>query len=317
MSSIVTVTFSPSIDKSFTTPELVPDKKLRCSAPHLDPGGGGINVARAIKILGGEATAVFPSGGYTGKQFNHLLKDEGVAMKIIESKNETRENIVVVDQAKNLQYRFGMPGTELAKEEWKAVLGVIDAMTDIDFLVCSGSLPPGVPEDIYAQLSVMAKQKGAKCIVDTTGRPLKLAMETGLYLIKPNLGELCAFAGKEYLNVDDAKEIARSIVSSGHSEAVVVSMGASGAMLVTKELNEIYNSPTVDRKSTVGAGDCMVAGIVYSLSLNRSLQEAVRYGIACGTAATMNPGTELCRKEDVEVLMAKVQRAYFDSAQYK
>ncbi len=304
MASIVTVTFSPSIDKSFATPELVPDKKLRCTAPHLDPGGGGINVARAIKILGGEVTAVFPSGGYTGKQFNQLLEDEGVPAVIIECKNETRENIVVVDQSKNLQYRFGMPGSDLMETEWKEILHVIDSMDAIDFLVCSGSLPPGVPEDIYARLAVMAKQKGAKCIVDTTGRSLKLAIESGLYLIKPNLGELSAFVGKEYLSNEDVKEIAMSIISTGQCEVVVVSMGPAGAMLVSKDVVEIYTSLKVERKSTVGAGDSMVAGIVYSLSLNKSLQEAVRYGIACGTAATMNPGTELCRKEDVDALMA-------------
>ena len=304
MFSIVTVTFSPSIDKSFATPEMVPDKKLRCTALHLDPGGGGINVARAIRILGGEVTAVFPSGGYTGKQFNQLLKEEGVPSVIIECKNETRENIVVVDQSKNLQYRFGMPGSELKEEEWKEILHVIDAMDDIEFLVCSGSLPPGVPEDIYAQLAAIAKQKGAKCIVDTSGRPLKLAIESGLYLIKPNLGELSAFVGKEYLSNEDVKEIAMGIVSTGQCEVVVVSMGAAGAMLVNKDSAEIFTSPKVERKSTVGAGDSMVAGIVYSLSLNRSLQEAVRYGVACGTAATMNPGTELCKKEDVEALMA-------------
>ncbi len=302
MPSIVTVTFSPSIDKSFTTPEMVPDKKLRCSVPHLDPGGGGINVARAIKILGGKATAVFPSGGYTGKQFNRLLEDEGVPAVIIESRNETRENIVVVDQAKDLQYRFGMPGTELKEGEWKEILHVIEAMEDIEYLVCSGSLPPGVPEDIYAQLAAIAKRKGAKCIVDTSGRPLQWAIEAGLYLIKPNIGELSAFAGKDYLSIEDAKEFALNMITSGQSEVVVVSMGADGAMLVTKDVVDIFKSPQVERKSTVGAGDSMVAGIVYSLSLNKSLQEAVRYGVACGTAATMNPGTELCRKEDADAL---------------
>jgi len=302
MPSIVTVTFSPSIDKSFTTPEMVPDKKLRCSAPKLDPGGGGINVARVIKILGGEATAVFPSGGYTGKQFDRLLEDEKVPMVIIESTNETRENIVVVDQSKNLQYRFGIPGTELKETEWKEILRVIEAMDDIEYLVCSGSLPPGVPEDIYAQLATIAKRKGARCIVDTPGRPLRLAIAAGLYLIKPNIGELSAYAGRDYLSIDDARAIAMEIVASGKCDVVVVSMGGAGAMLVTKDVVEIYTSPKVERKSTVGAGDSMVAGIVYSLSMNKSLQEAVRYGVACGTAATMNPGTELCRKADADAL---------------
>jgi len=303
MPSIVTITFSPSIDKSFTVPEMVPDKKLRSSAPHLDPGGGGINVARAIKILGGQATAVFPSGGYTGKQFNRLLEDEEVPVVIIESTNETRENIVVVDESKNLQYRFGMPGTELKEGEWKEILRVIEAMEDIEYLVCSGSLPPGVPEDIYAQLAAIAKRKGSKCVVDTSGRPLHLAIEAGVYLIKPNIGELSAFAGKDFLSIDDAGAIAMAIVATGKCEVVVVSMGSAGAMLVTKDVIEIYTSPKVERKSTVGAGDSMVAGILYSLSCNKKLTDAVRYGVACGTAATMNSGTELCRKEDVEALV--------------
>jgi 6-phosphofructokinase 2 len=303
---IVTLTFSPSIDKSFSVPQLVPDKKLKTSVPHLDPGGGGINVARAIHILGGSATAVFPSGGYTGKHFNQLLKNEGVPYVIIESVNETRENIVVVDESKNLQYRFGMPGTELKEREWQKCLEVIEEMDSIEFLVASGSLPPGVPEDIFARLALISKKKNAKYIVDTSGLPLKLAIEAGLYLVKPNLGELSAFAGLDYLSNEQARNIASEIVESGKSTAVVVSMGAAGAMLVTREGVEIFQSPHVERKSTVGAGDSMVAGIVYSLAQKKSPSEAVRYGVACGTAATMNEGTELCRKRDVEYLYSKV-----------
>lgn len=302
MPSIVTVTFSPSIDKSFFVPELVPDKKLRASVPLLNPGGGGINVARAIRRLGGEATAVFPSGGYTGQQFNDLLAAENVSSVIVPTAQDMRENIVVMDQSKNLQYRFGMPGTFLKETEWRSILDAVEAMPALDFLVCSGSLPPGVPEDIYAQLALMAKRKGAKCIVDTSGRPLQLAMEAGLYLIKPNLGELSAYAGKNYLNTDDAKSIAQQLVSDGHCDVVVVSMGPAGALLVTKDIATVIPSPAVERKSTVGAGDSMVAGIVFALSMHQPILEAVRYGVACGTAATMNPGTELCRKVDVEKL---------------
>ena len=175
-------------------------------------------------------------------------------------------------------------------------------MAVIKFLVSSGSLPPGVPEDIYAQLAAIANRKGAKCIVDTSGRPLQLAMEAGLYLIKPNIGELSAFAGKDFLSIGDARAIAMEIVATSQCEVIVVSIGSAGAMLVTKDLYEIYTSPKVERKSTVGAGDSMVAGIIYSLSINKQLRDAVRYGVACGTAATMNPGTELCRKVDADAL---------------
>jgi 6-phosphofructokinase 2 len=303
MASIVTITFSPSIDKSSSVPKLVPDKKLKCAAPHLEPGGGGINVARAIKNLGGHATAVFPSGGFTGKYFNQLMKAEGVTSIIIETQNETRENFVIVDESTNQQYRLGMPGTELKETEWKALLKAIEEMDKIDFLVASGSLPPGVPMDIYAQLAEVAKKKNAKYIVDASGVPLKLAIEAGVFLIKPNLGELSALAGFEYLKPDQISEIASNLVERGNCNVVVASMGADGAMLVTKDVIEQFNAPLVERKSTVGAGDSMVAGIVFSLANGKNLSEAVQYGVACGTAATMNPGTSLCHKEDADRLM--------------
>lgn len=306
MAAIVTVTFSPSIDKSFSVPEMVPDKKLKTSLPHLDPGGGGINVARAIKKLGGQATAVFPSGGYTGHQFNDLLRKEDIDCVVIDVEHDARENIIIMDAAHNLQYRFGMPGTLLLKHEWKAMLRVVEDMPEIEYLVCSGSLPPGVPEDVYAQLGRMAKRKGAKCIVDTSGRPLQLAIEAGLFLVKPNLGELAAYAGKTYLSTEEAEAIARDMILHSHCEVAVVSMGPAGALLVTIDNTTVIPSPQVERRSTVGAGDSMVAGIVFTLAQGRGLTDSVRYGVACGTAATMNPGTELCRKEDVEMIYKRI-----------
>jgi 6-phosphofructokinase 2 len=125
MQNIVTITFSPSIDKSTSVPKLLPEKKLRCSQPVLDPGGGGINVARAIKKLGGEALAIYPAGGFTGQAFNALLAREGVTARVIEAAADTRENIVVLDESTNQQYRFGMPGTPVTEEEWQLMLQVI------------------------------------------------------------------------------------------------------------------------------------------------------------------------------------------------
>ncbi len=302
MSKIVTITFSPCIDKSTSIPAMVPDKKLQCAAPKLEPGGGGINVARAIKKLGGEATAIFPSGGYTGKYFNHLLEKEKITSIIIETANETRENIIVLDEASNAQYRFGMPGTSLSETEWKKCLQAVEEMDDISFLIASGSLPPGVPLNIYARLAKIAKTKHAKFIVDTSGEALKKVLEEGVYLLKPNLGELCSIAGKEKLLQHEIALTALEIINSGKCEVMVVSMGAEGAMLVSKEITEIIKAPHVDKKSTVGAGDSMVAGIVHYLFLGMNILEAVQYGVACGTAATMNTGTELCHVKDVEML---------------
>lgn len=302
MSKIITVTFNPVIDKSTTISSLVPEKKLRCTAPKFEPGGGGINVARAIKKLGGEATAIYPAGGYTGKFLEILMEKEGVPSLIIETRNHTRENLIVLDTSTNQQYRFGMPGPELLEDEWKSCLQKIKELDDIEFIVASGSLNPGMPLDIYARIAVIAKEKNAKLIVDTSGEPLKHAANAGLYLIKPNLGELSSLVGKEEINAEMVDDVALELIDKGKCEIVVVSMGAAGAMLVSK--NEVIHMvpPTVRKRSTVGAGDCMVAGIVLSLARGLNLKEALRYGIASGTAATMNPGTELAKLEDVEKL---------------
>ena len=307
MFNIVTITFSPCIDKSTSITSLIPEKKLVCAAPKLEPGGGGINIARAIKKLGGEAIAIFPSGGYTGRFFNHLMEKENIPVVIIETLNETRENIIVLNREVNCQYRFGMPGTPLNKKEWNQVLQALVELKDVSFVIASGSLPPGVPLDIYAQIGKIAKTKNAKFIVDTCSDALKFAVEEGAYLLKPNLGELASLAGKESITLDEAKEIAANIIKEGKSEVLVVSMGAAGALLVTKDFSEIIISPPVLKESTVGAGDSMVAGIVYYLSLGKGILEAVEYGVACGTAATMHPGTELCKKEDADRLYAIIK----------
>lgn len=309
MSSIVTITFSPCIDKSTSIPVLIPEIKLECAVPKLEPGGGGINIARAIKKLGSEATAIFPSGGYTGKYFNYLLEKENVPAVIIETASETRENIIVLEESSNNQYRFGMPGTVLSANEWKQCLKAVEEIENAEFIIASGSLPPGVPQNIYTQIARIAKNNKAKFIVDTSGDALKQALDEGVYLIKPNLGELCTLAGKKDLPIDEVKDIAREIIAKGRCEVMVVSMGAAGAMLIANDIVEIITPPSVIKKSTVGAGDSMVAGIVFYLSQGKSLVESAQYGVACGTAATMNSGTELCRKKDADKLYALILEA--------
>ncbi len=306
MTAIVTITFSPCIDRSASVPSLIPERKLTCSYLKLEPGGGGINVARAIEKLGGEAIAIYPSGGYTGAHFNRLLADEDIPAVIIETENETRENVIILDESENKQYRFGMPGNALKENEWQHMLKAIEGMTGIEFIVASGSLPPGVPDDIFARIAVMARKKNAKMVIDTSGPPLKYAVEEGVYLLKPNLRELKGLVNREQVQTDEIGNYAQQIIQSKKSEVIVVSMGEAGALLVTSTLNKLIPAPKVKRISTVGAGDSMVAGIVLSLFRGKNLEKAVEYGVACGTAATMNPGTELCKKEDADMLFEQL-----------
>lgn len=309
MPAIITITFSPCIDKSTSVPSLIPEKKLKCSSPKLEPGGGGINVARAIRKLGGEATAVYLAGGYTGKFFNELMRKEGVPSVVIETANETRENIIVLEESSNRQYRFGMPGTTVNELEWQQCLQVIRGMQDVDFIVASGSLPPGIPADVYGRIAMIAKQKNAKFIVDTSGEALKHAVNEGVYMLKPNLGELASLTSREKIDTADIEKIAREVIKKGQSHAIAVSMGEAGAILITE--NAVYRAvpPPVKRKSTVGAGDSMVAGIIFALEKGEDLGYAMQYGVACGTAATLHPGTELCRKEDADRIFNQIRSA--------
>jgi 6-phosphofructokinase 2 len=301
MAKIITVTFNPTIDKSTTVKGLAPEKKLRCSQPLHEPGGGGINVARVVKRLGGDVLAIYPAGGFSGHFLNELMEKEGVPTAPVPISENTRENLIVLDTSTNQQYRFGVPGPALDEAEWQACLDEVEQQ-DADYIVASGSLPDGVPLDIYGRIAALARKKGARFIVDTSGEALHEAVKEGVYLLKPNLGELSSLVGREEISAEYVDDVAREVIHSGGCEVVVASMGPMGAMLVTKERVVQVNSPVVKKKSTVGAGDSMVAGMVLALSKDWPLEDCVRYGVACGTAATMNAGTELCHPEDVERL---------------
>jgi len=172
--------------------------------------------------------------------------------------------------------------------------------------VISGSIPEGVSDNIYAEMAELAKKRDAKVIVDVSGAPLKAAVEEGVFLIKPNLGEFQDLIGKELKDEDEIKEEALKLINNKSCQVVVISIGAGGALLVTDQKAEFMRPPTVPIKSKVGAGDSMVAGIVLSLARGESLKNSFFYGLAAGSAAVMTPGTELCTKEDTDRLYQKM-----------
>ena len=297
---ILTITLNPAVDKSASTGKLIPEKKLRCCDMHTEPGGGGINVSKAIQKLGGNSTALFPSGGTNGRLLEQMLQAQNILFSAIPVQAPTRESITITEITTNAQYRFVMPGGHLNDEELKNCFAAIKTLVPAPtIIVVSGSLPPGVPEDFIATLAGLAKELEAKCIVDTSGRPLQLATQEGVYLLKPNLSELCSLVGKEYLELFEVDEAAHEVIQRGDCEVVVVSMGPAGAIVVTEKDHERIPAPTVKKLSTVGAGDSMVGGMAWMLEQGASLREVVRFGVACGTDATMNEGTQLFKKEDV------------------
>jgi 6-phosphofructokinase 2 len=298
---IITLTVNPALDKSTHFKGLVAEQKIRCSEPRFDAGGGGINVSKAISRLNGNSFALFTSGGPLGKMLEELVTKEAIDFQAIPIQTWTRESFVAVDENTNSQYRFGFTGGELTKEEENAIL-TATANLKSKFLVASGSLNEGLSSDFYQKVAEIAKASNSKLIVDTSGEALKKVLETGAYLIKPNVGELAKLIGVERLEMEEVDEAAKTIIAKGGAEIVVVSLGPQGAVLVTKDNFEYVPAPNVAKKSTVGAGDSMVGGIVWALSQNKNLKDVIRWGVACGSAATMNEGTQLFKLEDANRL---------------
>ncbi len=298
---IITLTVNPALDKSTHFKGLVAEQKIRCSEPRFDAGGGGINVSKAISRLNGSSFALFTSGGPLGKMLEELVAKETIEFQAIPIQTWTRESFVAVDENTNSQYRFGFTGGEITKEEEKAVLDAVASLKP-KFLVASGSLNEGLSSDFYQKVAEITKTANSKLIVDTSGEALQKVLETGVYLIKPNVGELAKLVGVERLEMEEVNEAAKKIIAKGGAEIVVVSLGPQGAVLVTKDDFEYVPAPNVAKKSTVGAGDSMVGGMVWALSQNKSLKEVIRWGVACGSAATMNEGTQLFKYEDANRL---------------
>lgn len=308
MTSIVTLTLSPALDSATRIARLCPDAKLRCSEPRYAPGGGGINVARAIHQLGGSALALFPAGGPSGQHLAELLAAEGVACQTLPISAWTRECFNVVEQANAQQYRFVLPGARLSESEQTQLLTVLAGLPALDYLVISGSLPGGIAADFIPRLLQIAAQRGARSILDSSGEVLRQALDIGgLFLIKPNLNELRALAGEHIDEPDQLFKVARSLVDTGRCTAVLVSLGPQGALLATRELSERISAPTVNKLSTVGAGDSLVGAVTLKLAQGATLSEAARYGVAAGSAAIMMPGSQLCRRADTDRLFAWLQ----------
>lgn len=207
-----------------------------------------------------------------------------------------------------------MPGAMVSGSEYKKCLKILEQQQESAYIVVSGSLPPGVPSGIFKKIAEISRAKNARLIVDTSGEALKEALKAGVYLIKPNLKELASLAGKQNLTADDAEAAAKEVMNKYKCEVIVTSLGAGGALLITSAMCMKVEVPAVKTESTVGAGDSMLAGIIYSLFNSRSLIEAARYGVACGTAATMNPGTELCHLKDVQKLYQIINAALTSTA---
>ena len=303
MTDIVTITPNPAVDLSISVEKIVPVAKLRSTSQRRDPGGGGINVARVIKRLGGDVSAIYSVGGVTGDLLRGLLDQAGVASRTFPIAQETREDFFVNEISTGQPYRFILPGPELVESEWQECLQLLSRLEPFPrFLVGSGSLPGGVPDDFYARVARIAKQRGAMMILDTSGRALAAAVAEGVDLIKPSLREMRELADGEPSDANEWEEAARALVRGGKVAVIALTMGHLGAALVTPD--QVWRAQPLPIKpvSAVGAGDSFLGALIWQLASGADLENSFRQAVAAGAAALLNPGTELCRPDDIKRL---------------
>jgi 6-phosphofructokinase 2 len=304
---ILTVTLNPAIDISTATPQVVGGPKLRCTEPETDPGGGGINVSRAIQILGGSSTAFVALGGATGERLAGMLIRQGLTLAGFDAPGETRESFSVLDGASHQQFRFVLPGTRWPSGATGAALSAIAKVVPDDaFVVLSGSQPPGVEADFPVRLVQKLERHGSKIILDTSGAPLIRVAEgrdARLLVLRMNHDEAAELAGHPLATRTQSADFAQGLVRSGVAEMVVVARGAEGNVLATADERLFASAYEVPVKSRVGAGDSFVGAFTLALARGESPAEALKWGTATASAATMTPGTKLCTVKDVRRLM--------------
>jgi 6-phosphofructokinase 2 len=306
MLPVLTITLNPALDVTTSIERLLPQQKLRCTAPRLDPGGGGVNVSRAIKELGGESRAFVAVGGNTGARLRTILHYTGIDIEYWPLIEETRSSFTVMEDATSQHYRFVLPGPRISPAETDAILERLGSRIEgyTGYVVASGSLPPGVPDDFYARLARRTRELGGRLIIDTHGRPLRMAAAERPYLIRLNHLE-----AQELLGGDTdvaAHTLGRQLVDSGFCEAAIVTVGGAGAIVVSAGRQIEIRPPKVEVRSSVGAGDSFVAALTFGLADGWVLDEAARYGVAAAAAAVTTEATELCKRETVDTFYAQM-----------
>ena len=308
MPALITLTLNPALDLATTTDHVAPTHKLRCGPVQRFAGGGGINAARVLHRLGADVCAWALAGGAAGTQVRQLLAAEGVPTLLQPISGDTRENFSVVETTTSQEFRFVLPGPTLQASEWQACLDALATHTPPPrWLIASGSLPPGTPDDFYAQLARAASGRGVRVAVDTSGPPLAAALQAGVALVKPSLRELRDVMQKPLEHAADWCTAAQSLVHSGTADIVALSVGEQGAVLATRE--GVWQAPALNvpaTTGTTGAGDCFLAALVWALDRGDAPAEALRWGVAAGAAALLHPGTTLAQADDVRRLVRSV-----------
>jgi len=303
---IATLTLNPTIDVSYETSTLVPDNKNRAKSSYFGPGGNGINVARALKLLDHNVHACCVLAGETGGFLLGLLQNRGINPDYVEVPGNTRVNCTIQQRRPPAEYKIGGVGPEVTEEALSEITERFLKYSDNGYGVLSGSITESVPEDIYAQLCEQLKAQGARAIADCSSDMLASVVEAQPYLIKPNHYELELLCGRSLTTIEQIAEEARELQKKG-VEIVCVSMGKQGAVIVDSENSHYATAPKVHMRCTIGVGDAMLAGLISKLDANATMSEALILGLACGSGAAMSNATDLFDPAALEQLLGEIE----------
>ena len=304
--SIATLTLNPALDVTFTVGDLMYEETNRAKSVRRDPGGKAINVSRVLKRLGGETTALAFIGGHNGHAIYDLLHEDKIKVEFVRTRNETRMNAAIMIEGSSKIIKINEKGPEVSQIELGRMEELVMNMAEsFEYLVMSGSLPPGVPDDYYSKLIASLSALKIKCILDSSRDSLKYGIESLPYMVKPNRYEVETLLGKSVKTIEEVINAAKDLHNKG-IEIAVISCADEGSIAVSDEGVFRCIPPKVDVQSTIGAGDSLVAGILWKLSNGESLGKALQFGVAAGTATVLTPGTGLCNIEDIDRILKEV-----------
>lgn len=303
---IAILTLNPSLDVSYEVPRLIPDEKVHATDTRYDPGGNGINVGRTLRTLDVWAESFCLVAGEIGRFLQRMLAGELDAPHCVHVPGETRVNCTLIQAQPRIQYEVTARGPAVPAAALEAVTTGFLRAAGRGFGVLTGSLPPGVPDDTYARVVRRLREDGARGVVDAQPPALAAAIDARPFLIKPNRYELETLCGTRLPTTDDVARKARDVQRAG-VEWVCVSLGAEGAVLVGA--SEAYHAPAppIRVRSTVGAGDAMLAGLVAGFARGEPAATVLRVAVACGSGTAEKPGTSLCTADDVRRIAGAIE----------
>lgn len=293
--AIITFTINPAIDVFGVTDEIFDDSKSRCQKASSLPGGGGINVARNIHRMGSAVAAVFPSGGLNGELLKKLIQADGTPFKAVDIVDETRQNFAITETKRDIMHHFVFPGPVLTESEYNACLKALFSFHPAPkYMVLSGSIPTGMPNDFYKKITIQAKEQGIKVILDTSGPALSESLFTGAYLAKLNRREFASLGYDEHVSVEELQKQMKTLVNRDAVDVLIVTLNRGGAVLVSKCGESLFfDAPKVHIVSHVGAGDSFVSALVHQLNMGTPLKRAAHYGVAAAAVTVQLEGNQL------------------------